>query len=199
LLAKEILMQPLSLLLLLGILSLTTPAAQNPPEVEILKFSWRKLPQNIILSGKKMQEMRNAQIDARIREESQRDKPDYAQIRALESQKQNQVTSLDAPVASDKAYEYKVKFKNQGAKQIVGLSWIYVFKDAGTGEELVRHRFDSLVKIEPGKQKEVVAYTDSSPPLVVDARAQEKEGKAWKEEVIVEIVRYADGTKWERE
>jgi hypothetical protein len=199
LLAKEIILQPFTLLLLIGILSHTAPAAQNQPEVEILKFSWRKLPQNIFPSGKKMQEMRNAHIDARITEESRKDKPDYALIRELESQKQNQVAPLDVPKASDKAYEYKFRFKNKGARLVISLRWLYLFKDPVTGKELVRHRFESKVKIEPGKQRGVVAYTDSSPPIVVDARAKQKEGKAWKEEVIMEIVKYSDGTKWERE
>jgi hypothetical protein len=109
------------------------------------------------------------------------------------------VTPLDVPVASDKAYEYKFKFKNNGARQVINLRWLYIFKDAVTGKELVRLNFESPVKIEPGKQRGVVAYTDSSPPMIVDARARQKEGRAWKEEVIMEIVKYSDGTKWERE
>lgn len=192
-------MLPLTCLLLMGIFSNTAPAAQNLPEVEILKFSWRKIPKNIFPSGKKMQEMRNAPIDARIAEESRKDKPDYELIKELESQKQNQMTPLDVPIASDKAFEYKFKFKNKGTRQVISLRWLYVFKDAVTGKELVRHRFESKVKIEPGKERGVVAYTDSSPPMVIDARAKQKAGKVWKEEVIMEIVGYSDGTKWERE
>ena len=199
LLAKEIFLQPFTLLLLICILSHTAPASQNQPDVEILKYSWRKLRKNIFPSGKKMQEISNAHIDARIIEESRKDKPDYALITELESQKQNQVTLLDVPIASDKAYEYKFRFKNKGARQVISLRWLYVFKDAVTGKELVCHRFESKVKIEPGKQRGVVAYSDSSPPFVVDARAKQRKGKAWKEEVIMEIVKYSDGTKWEME
>jgi hypothetical protein len=187
----------LTLFLVIGIFPQTSPAVQNQPDAEILKFSWRKLPQTIIPSGKKTQEMRNAHIDARIKEERRRDKPDYGLIEELNQQKKNQMIPLDVPKASNKAYEYKFKFKNKGPKQIISLSWMYAFVDTVTGRDLVRHRFECKVKIGSGKEKEVVAYTDSSPPLVVNAAVQDKHGKAWKEEVIITKLEYSDGTKWE--
>jgi hypothetical protein len=195
--AKETFMYYLTLFLLISSLSQASPASQNQPDVEILKFSWRKVPQTIIPSGKKTQEMRNAHIDARIKEERQRDKPDYRLIEELSLQKKNQMPPLDVPKASHKRYEYKVKFKNKGPKQVISLKWMYAFIDTVTGRDLIRHRFESKVKIGSGKEKELIEYTDASPPMVVNVAAKGKDGKMWKEEVIIIEMEYSDGTKWE--
>ena len=110
-------MKFLGLLLLLATLPHAPLARQNRPQIEILKFSWRKLPQSRFHSGKAAQEMRSEAIDASIRAESQQEKPDYARMRDLEAMKKNQVP--DIPRASDKAYEYKFKFRNTGSMQII--------------------------------------------------------------------------------
>jgi hypothetical protein len=140
--------------------------------------------------------MRNAAIDARIREEYRQTQPNYSLIRELEAQKHNQVTPLDVPKASDKAYEYKFRFRNTDARQIISLKWVYVFKDAATGQELLRHSFEGKVKVGPGREKELVSYTDSGPPMVVNAGAVKKSGRAWDESVTIEVVEYSDGSRW---
>ena len=68
-----------------------------------------------------------------------------------------------------------------------------------TGQELVRQRFESKLKIGPGKERGVTAYTDSNPPMIVNAATSEKAGKAWVEEAILLMVEYADGSNWHRE
>ncbi len=174
------------------------PVAQNQPEVEAIKFTWRKLPETVIPSGSRTQQMRDAQLDARLKEEYKKVPPDIAVIEEFERLKKNQVPPLDAPKASDKAYEYKFQFKNRSSKRVISLSWTYLFIDALTEQELVRLSFEGKVKIGPGKEKTFTAYRDSSPPMVVNAEAHEKEGKAWIEKVIVEKIEYSDGSKWER-
>ena len=189
-----------TLLLLLGTFSPVVPAAQSQPDVEILKFGWRKLPPRSFPAGKRIQAMKGAAIDMRIREEYSRPQPDYSRIRELEAEKRNlEVAAPDVPRAPDKPYKYNFRFKNKSPKQVTSLTWVYLFKDAATGQELVRHSFNSQVEIRPGAQKEVVSYTDSGPPMVVNAKAKEKGGKEWKEEVIMEEVRYSDGSKWSKE
>ena len=190
-------MKFLGLLLLIATLPDTPLAIQTPPQIEILKFSWRKLPQSNSPADKKAQEKRDELIDASIGAEYEQDHPDYGRIRALEDMKKNQTP--DVPKASAKAYEYKFKFRNNGAKQIVGLKWLYLFKDAATGNELVRHSFESKVKMRPDKQQEVVLYADSGPPKVVNARAIKESGRAWDEAVTIEAVEYSDGSRWVRE
>jgi hypothetical protein len=167
--------------------------AQNQPEVEVVKFSWRKLPKSSVPSGKRTQEMRNAHINATIAEERRKREPDYREIVRLDRQKKNQVTPLDPPTPLGKDYEYKAKFRNVSSKEITGLTWIYIFKDAATGQELMRHRFESKVKIKAGKEKGLKSYSNSHPLDILSEEAKKK--KAWKEEVLIERVEYSDGSK----
>jgi len=192
-------MKHLTLLLLIAILPHASPPAQDKSEVEILKFGWRKLPHSNSPSGKKAQEERDAIIDARIRAESGQEKPDYSLIRELQAMKRTRVTPLDVPAASDKAYEYKFKLMNKGVRRVVYLKWVYAFKDAATGREMLRYSFESKVKVGPGKGKEIVAYTDSGPPKVVNAQAMGENKRAWDEEATVEVMEYSDGSRWVKE
>ena len=189
-------MKFLSLLILIATLPHAPLAEQNGPQIEILKFSWRKLPQSSSPSDKKAQEKRNELIDASIRGELSQDHPDYSRVRSLEAMKTE--IPPDGPKASDKAYEYKFRLKNAGSLEIISLKLAYVFKDAATGNELVRHSFESKVKVEPAQQKDVILYTDLGPPKVVNADAIKKGGRAWDEAVIIEAVEYADGSRWAR-
>src|SRR5581483_7539483 len=178
-------MKKLTFALLFAILLPISSLAQNEPEVEVLKSGWRKLEHNKNLTGKRVQDMRNLRIDAQISEEIRKDKPNYAEIERLKNEKRYQVTPLDRPDPTTKNYEYKFRFKNLGAKEIVGLEWTYVFRDPPTQKPLVAHSFNTDARIAHGKDKEVTAYTDASPPQIVNAKAQQKDGKAWIEEVII--------------
>lgn len=59
-------MKCLSLLLLIATFPPATLAIQNQPQIEVLKFSWRKLPESRSQSAKQAQEKRNETIDASI-------------------------------------------------------------------------------------------------------------------------------------
>ena len=194
------------LLLILFVMLSTSPdsrSAQAQPDVETVKFSWRKLPGRNAPSGAKAQQMRVAQLDALMAIEMRKDQKDrdYGAIERLQQEKtrleQNQVT-IDSFNQSNKSYEYKFKFKNHGKKEVAALVWSYVFTDSASGKVLASLRFGSKAKVAAGKESGLTAYADSSPPLVVDARVATNGGKAWKETVIIEKIEFADGTKWER-
>jgi hypothetical protein len=179
------------------------PPTQTQPDVEAVKFSWRKLPGANAASAEKAQQMRIAQVDSMLGMEMRKDPKDWdhGAIARLEEEKQrlqqNNVT-IDSFNHSNKAYEYKFKFKNHGKKEVAALVWSFVFTDSALGNVLVRLRFGSKAKLAAGKESGITAYADSSPPLVVDARAVTNGGKAWKETVIIEEIEFSDGTKWER-
>jgi hypothetical protein len=193
-------MKRLTVSILLAFILLASAVAQDQPDLEVVKFSWRKLEHKTIPSGKQAQAMRNAQIDAQIAEEERKppQERDINKIIRLRNEKRNQVTPLDRPDPTNRAYEYKFKFKNHGTKEVVHVYWIFAFRDADTHKPLVAHGFNSDTSIKPGKEKELISYTDSSPPQIVNAQAQEKTGKPWTEEVIVSKITYADGSRWER-
>lgn len=196
-------MKKLALALLMTITLHASSAAQNQPEVDVLKFSWRKLTQKNVSSrnlSPEMREMRDRSLDVQISEEQKQQNPDYGVIADLRRQRQElrkPETPLGGPNPTGKAYEFKFRFINKSAKEVVSLGWIYVFRDAITREQLVALDFNSDAKIKPGKEKQLISYTDSSPPMIVNAEAQQQKGKAWIEEVIITRVVYADGSKWE--
>lgn len=192
-------------LLILFLLLCPLPAsqsAQTQPDVEAVKFSWRKLPGNNAASAEKAQRMRIAQLDSMIGMEKQKDFKDWDRgaIARLEEEKlrlrRNQVT-IDS-FNSNKAYEYKFKFKNHGKKEVADVAWSYVFTDSVSGKVLARLRFGSKATLGSGKEMGLTAYADSSPPLVVNAEAAKNGGKVWKQTVIIEEIVFSDGTKWER-
>ncbi|HJQ26289.1 MAG TPA: hypothetical protein VKA60_20415 [Blastocatellia bacterium] len=192
-------MKKLTLALLFALILPAWSVAQNQPEVEVLKFSWRKLGHNKDLTGKQIQAMRNARIDAQISEEMRKDEPNYAEISRLRAEKQYQITPLDRPNPTTKNYEYKFKFKNRSAKKIVGLEWMYVFKDEATQQTLAAHHFNTDARIGPGKDKGLTAYSNDSPPPLVNAAAQKQYGRPWLEEVVITKVVFEDGSRWERQ
>jgi hypothetical protein len=172
----------------------TPSALQDQPEVKILKSSWRKIPGAI-----PSKDTRDADIDARINEEYRDKQPNWKELDKLEIDKPHQELTRSAPrEAREKAYEYKIEIKNGSSKEVVGLKWTYVFTDPISRRELVRHSFESKMRIGPGKEKTLSAYTDASPPIVVNAQAQTDKGSAWDEAIIVESVQYSDGAIWKR-
>jgi len=44
----------------------------------------------------------------------------------------------------------------------------------------------------------LIPFSDSSPPIVVNAEAAAKDGNVWKELVIVEKIEFSDGSKWDK-
>jgi hypothetical protein len=180
-----------------------SPSAQTQPDVEAVKFSWRKLPASNPASAEKAQQMRIGQLNNMIGMEKQKEPKDWDRgaIARFEEEKlrlrQNKVT-IDSFNHSNKPYEYKFKFKNHSKKEVAALVWSYVFTDSASGNILGRLRFGSKAKLAAGKESGLTAYSNSSPPLVVDAKGITKGGKAWKETVIIEEIEFSDGTKWER-
>lgn len=171
------------------------PVALPVPEVEVVEFSWRKLPKSTVPSGQKTQEARNAQIDVLIRQASEKEPPDYATIQRLEQLKQNQVTPLDSPAASTRSYEYTFKFKNKSVKKVQSLKFVYQFFDPATQQLLKQHLFTGRVALKPGKATKLVVPSDAPLPETISAQAQNSH-KPWVEKVVITEVSYEDGSQW---
>ena len=95
-----------------------------------------------------------------------------------------------------------VKVRNDGAKEITGVVWDYVFVRAGDDKELTRFRFSSGARIGAGESATLKDKTDKRPSasaaLVVSAQAPEVETNAPpKRHVELMCVLYADGTRWQ--
>lgn len=96
------------------------------------------------------------------------------------------------------AYVYEVTVRNTGEKTIRTLTWDYVFFEPGTEREVGRRRFASRVNIGPGKTRNVVFRSASSPTGAIDAtKAGKKSRDQYSEQVVIQSVGYADGSVWQ--
>jgi hypothetical protein len=94
-------------------------------------------------------------------------------------------------------YVYEVRFSNTGAKRIRTLTWEYVFFEPGTEREVGRRRFVRKVSISPGRTRNVVVRSASSPSGTIDAtKAGKKSRDQYSEQVVIRSVGYADGSVW---
>jgi hypothetical protein len=96
-------------------------------------------------------------------------------------------------------YEYRVKFRNSGAKAVEVLFWEYEFTDSSNSSNVARRQFLCGVGIKPGKEKEILSFSVSGPSNVVSAGSLASEaGPTFAERVVVNRVEYSDGTIWQR-
>ena len=95
-------------------------------------------------------------------------------------------------------YIYEVKVRNTGEKEIRTLIWEYVFFEPGTERELGRRRFVSRESIGPGKTRNLVLRSASSPTGTIDAsKAGKKSRDEYSEQVVIQRIEYADGSVWQ--
>jgi hypothetical protein len=96
-------------------------------------------------------------------------------------------------------YDYRVKFRNPGAKAIDVLYWEYRFAETANSSNVVRRQFLCGVGIKPGKEKEVQTFSVAGPSNVVSAETLAREAAGgYTESVVVNRIEYADGSIWQR-
>lgn len=96
------------------------------------------------------------------------------------------------------AYVYEMTVRNDGEKPIRALTWNYLFFEPGTERVVGRRRFVSRVSIGPGKTRNVVFRSASSPTGTIDAtKTGKKPRDQYAEQVVIESVEYTDGTVWQ--
>ena len=199
-------MKALRLILSLMLLAALVPAqdstnVSDPPDVEVVKKSWRKT-------------VRSPDLDEDPFETSDRHREAVrAQRRSVESNaariaRGEEVLPAKLPSAGPPApapdpysttYIYTVKVRNTGAKTMRSMVWEYVFTDPGTGKAVGRHHYESKVKIRAGRSGELVGHSASPPARGVDARraGDVSEGRLV-ERVVIYRIEYEDGSAWER-
>jgi len=166
-------------------------------------------PKVIVLQKKWHMEARNAALDEdqfkvlKEREQEERARKDLE--RQNETRTQQGMPTAAPPVRKPATrarglsvtYIYEVKIRNTGEKEIRILTWDYVFFDPGTEREVGRRQFVSEVRIGPGKTRNVVVRSASSPTGAIDAaKAGKKSRDLYSEQVMIQSVSYADGSVW---
>lgn len=96
-------------------------------------------------------------------------------------------------------YEYNIKIKNNGDKQIKLIKWTFDFVEPTTLEKIDSHQFISEKEISIGKTRKLTEFSISPPTKIIDAALAEKAGeKPYKEVIIINRIEYSDGSVWTR-
>lgn len=171
----------------------TIAAAEGPPDVQTVKYSWSK--ERIDWEKDPFGDTEGFGIDVRNRVSRERRSGSVLQERAARAQ---QAAKERAPEPPRYAFKYKLSVHNAGSKSIREIDWDYVFKDAATGEELGRRAFTSAEKLGPGKRKELSVFV-STPPTrrisVYTLGKRERDGLV--EQVVIVRILYDDGAVWQ--
>jgi hypothetical protein len=166
------------------------------PNVEVLQMKWHMEVRNAALDEDQFKVLKEREQEERARKEMERQNE-------IRSQRGMPTTTPPAgkPTTRERGLSvthiYEVKIRNIGEKEIRALTWDYVFFDPGTKREVGRRGFVSDVRIGPGKTRNVVVRSASSPTGAIDAsKASEKSRDLYKEQVIIQSIGYADGSVW---
>ena len=178
-----------SLALLLLVLTLPvnifaqSPQTQSdPPDLTIIKHSWRKeTVYQPILTADPMR----ANDDQAALNRARRDNSSSNKVRVQEGTRPEQTTVPNTkPKPSDPGgqdrYVYRVTVKNSGTKTITNVVWNYG-----------QIPFETQVKIGTGKSTELIGKSSKLPTFVIDATNAA-------EEVVIRRIQYEDGSFWER-
>ena len=106
------------------------------------------------------------------------------------------VTKNDGTASA--AYVYEVEVRNTGEKAIRSLTLEYIFFEPNTEKLLSRRQFLSEEHIAPGKSKTLVFRSVAPPTGTINAQnAGKKSREQYFEQVIIQSVKYADGSVWQ--
>jgi hypothetical protein len=185
----------------------TPPSPENPPGLEVVKFSWSKERigwERDPFSGpvENFDQMRVRTRNEKRINDAKRDGSTIDVDRVTREAKADaaNVEQLRRGQPPPRyGFMYKVSVRNTGAKAIKSLDWDHVFFDTETKAETGRHQFTGDEKIAPGKQKEFVVFVSSPPSSTISVhKLQKRERETIGESIVVVRVEYADGSVWQR-
>jgi len=178
--------------------------ASSGSPAEIVKFSWSKERRNWEQNpfGGPNENFHEMQFRAR----SEKRVSDAKQSNSAQLGKLENDARVDAAIIRAErekkgppryVFLYRMVVKNSAPQAIKEIDWDYVFRDAGTGEELGRQPFTSVQKVEPGKTKELSFILGRPPTHRISVYAlDKKERQGLVEEVVISRIHYADGSTW---
>lgn len=160
------------------------------------KSNWQKQLHNAALDQDQIEAQKERDREEQARRERERLNERLSE-QGMPTRQEPYSRPKTSPSGTSVVYVYEVKIKNIGEKDIRKLAWDYVSSDPATERELGRRRFVSEIKIGPGKTKNVIMRTSTSPTGTVDAaRAGKKPQNLYSESLIVQSIDYADGSVW---
>ena len=104
-----------------------------------------------------------------------------------------------APPKQLDGFAYKVKVQNAGTKVAEVVFFEYQFTESAAPANTTRRQFICGVRLKPGKEKELLAFSLSGPSDVISVGSlSNKDANLFQEKVLINRVEYADGSIWQR-
>ncbi len=115
---------------------------------------------------------------------------------ALEKNVQESRSQKSTPVDG---YMYQVKIRNGHKQSLEIVFWEYQFKERANPANLVRRQFLCSVKIKPGKEGELHAFSVLGPGDLISAESlTDKSRNIFEEKVLINRLEYTDGSILQR-
>ena len=96
-------------------------------------------------------------------------------------------------------FAYRIKVQNPGKNVVEIVFWEYQFEDPADSSLTARRQFLCGVNIAGDKSKELEGFSLAGPSDVVNVSTlANKAENAFKENVLINRVEYADGSIWQR-
>lgn len=204
-------MRKLILSLLILTIAFIAYSSQNPPSsvetsMAVLEFKWSKKRQQVEQMSPgytQPQAMtnpatRNYERNTRINQSRGERDPTADTLEARSADIEKNIQAARAPNPVD-GFSYKIKVQNGDTKVADIVFWEYQFIDPASPNLVARRQFLCAVKIEPGKTKEIQAFTLAGPGNVVStASAAIASGNPLSEKAVINRVEYVDGSIWRR-
>lgn len=169
------------------------PASQ-PPDLTVVKQSWRKEFHNPAMtddpfrSNDEQAQLQRAQKDNAVRNAARVREGNVPQpVRSSMPVE----TETEGPSVK---FAYRVTVKNTGTKTIKAIHWDYLFFDSEKTEQMGQHIFRQQAKIRPGKSMELIGYSSYPPTRVLNAAKTQQ----LTEEISIRLIEYEDGSVWQR-
>jgi hypothetical protein len=201
-------MRALRLAILLTLLT-GTAAGQGPstnstaPDVAVLKVSWRRVePINPKLNDTRV----IANVDSGARTAVNTARTNEANSIRQSGGNPPPPALLAYPATPDQppvmrpwsGFIYEFTVRNTGTKTIRQVVFDYSFTDPRTQQTVGRRQYKSKVKIHPGLTGKLVVRTSSPPRGTIDARQGANQPDQTPDQVVIQKIKYADGSVWQR-
>jgi hypothetical protein len=175
----------------------------SKPDVEVVKIGWRRVERNPKLDEATLAGPVTgmAAVNAARRNEAN-------DARTNNPGAPRPPVILEGPSAVDSppprprwsGYIYEFTIRNNGPKIIRNVVWEYSFTDPATQKTVGRRQYKSSVKIRPGMTARLVVRSILRPIGVIDAtQPQQNWQEQPPEQMVIQRIKYADGSVWERD
>jgi hypothetical protein len=181
---------------------------QEGSPVVVLDFKYIRSRQTIVhpesatsvpapdMSVAKKNDLRNPLPQARIGVIDPNTQTTDGRAAALEKNVQEARSPKSTPVDG---YAYLAKIRNAHTQNIEIVFWEYQFKEVSNPTNVIRRQFLCGVKIKPGKERELQAFSVLGPGDVISVGSlTEKYGNLFEEKVVINRVEYSDGSIMQR-